>query len=322
MLTVMRTLAAAASLSLVGCVAAVDTSSTTQQATVHNKLASNKLASNKLASNKLASNKLASNKLASNKLAVNMLGAGDLLSTEDGREVFSYIVGCALPDSVTLVANIPGAPDVAPGDFPFSCTAGVCEFPGALGLTPSWANTSLDGDGKRWISACMFARCNAHNTSEEISLHGENHALTVAPDEEALYTVEEGAFYGNMFTPGHTGIQWYACEGEGQASGEFGGLVDRDCTEPDPNNPGFTQCGFVYAGHCRNFTPQYPSPYACEDYETRPNHSTYYDSCFPQPILGTHHHHGWDWDDHDHAMDEEHEHGHEFEQAITTYVTP
>ena len=30
----------------------------------------------------------------------------------------------------------------------------------------------------------------------------------------------------------------------------FGGLIDRDCTEPDPADPTHTLCGFLYAGDC------------------------------------------------------------------------
>ncbi len=300
------------------------TSSTSSSVTSWNKLASNKLASNKLASNKLASNKLASNKLASNKLAVNMLGAGDLLSTSDGRDVFSYIVSCAIPDGITLEANVPGAPDVDPNTNPYSCSNGVCDFPGSLGLVPRWQHHPLNHEGERWISACLFARVNAHDTAEEISLRGRNRALTISADEAALYTVEEGAFYGNLFTPANQPIEWFACEGEGQASGEFGGLVDRDCTEPDPNNPGLTQCGFTYAGFCRDFTPPVQTPHACRRFITNePDHGDFYEGCFGAPVLGTGHHghHHDDDDDGDHRDDRD-EGDHAFREVITTYVTP
>src|SRR5438093_1254000 len=91
-----------------------------QAAETYNKLASNKLASNKLASNQLASNRLASNRLATNQLSADP-SANDLLSTEDGRYVYSYIVSCALPADVTIVATVDGT---------------TYEFPGGLGLTP------------------------------------------------------------------------------------------------------------------------------------------------------------------------------------------
>src|SRR5262249_60535140 len=88
----------------------------------------------------------------------------------------------------------------------------------------------------------------------------------VRQSEAELYPVQEGAFYGNLFT-GDDPIDWNACRGAGQAEGESGGLVLRDCAEEDPANPGKTYCGFNYAGDCADFTPQFPSPYACGTYD-------------------------------------------------------
>ena len=224
---------------------------TTSALTTKNKLAGNKLAGNKLAGNKLAGNKLAGNKLAGNKLALNPNGASDLLATPDGREVLTYVVSCAIPDGVVLEATVNGT---------------TYTFPGLLGLAPEWLDKPLQHEGQGWVSACLFARVNAHDTAEEISLRGPHPALTVGEDEQALYSIEEGAFYGNWFTPGTDPVNWNACRGRDQASGEFGGLVMRDCAEADPNNPSITQCGFKYAGDCDDYTPEFPSPYACDDF--------------------------------------------------------
>src|SRR4026208_562984 len=95
-------------LGLLACIALAATM--VDAAMTKNKLASNKLASNKLASNKLASNKLASNALSSTRLAANQATA-EILTTPDGRDVYSYIIGCALSDSTTIEATVPGAPD-------------------------------------------------------------------------------------------------------------------------------------------------------------------------------------------------------------------
>src|SRR5262249_42124641 len=108
------------------------------------------------------------------------------------------------------------------------------------------------------------ARVNAYDTAEAISLRGPHPALTVTADEASLFTVTEGAFYGDLFTHEDDPIDWNACRGEGQASGEFGGLVLRDCAEEDPARPGTPQCGFTYAGDCRMYTPGLASPYACK----------------------------------------------------------
>src|SRR5689334_2750421 len=91
-------LAAATTVALVACtVEAPDTSITNQALGTSNRLASNRLASNRLASNRLASNRLASNRLASNSLALTANPeTADILSTAGGRELYSYIVSCAL----------------------------------------------------------------------------------------------------------------------------------------------------------------------------------------------------------------------------------
>ncbi len=73
----------------------------------------------------------------------------------------------------------------------------------------------------------------------------------LAPGEGAGFPLEEGAFYGQVFTHDDDDpIEWFACRGRDQARGEFGGLVNRDCAEPDPADPAVTQCGFTYAGDC------------------------------------------------------------------------
>ena len=216
--------------------------------------------------NKLASNKLASNALSSTRLAANQATA-EILTTPDGRDVYSYIIGCALSDSTTIEATVPGAPDTDPLAS-YTCVNEVCTFTGALGLAQHWIDRRLDPKGQRWVSACLLARVNFHDQAEAISLRGLAPELTVSTDEQEIYTVEEEAFFGNLFTDDEGPIDWNACRGEGQASGEFGGLALRDCTEEDPGNPGKTFCGFNYAGDCRDYTPDFPSPYACKSFRS------------------------------------------------------
>jgi hypothetical protein len=348
-------LAAACASALLACTDDLaSTSSTTQDISAKNRLATNRLATNRLATNRLATNRLATNRLAANRLAANMVTAHDLLSTVDGRTVYSYLVGCAVPSGTTIVADIPGAEDTTPDD-PFTCIDGTCTFEGAVGVAPDWLTHRLSHAGEEWVSSCVFARCNAHDTSEAISLRGKSTALAVSDDEAALYTVEEGAFYGNLFTDDDEPIAWFSCEGEGQASGEFGGLVVRDCTEPmackadhtcDPNpscagsdcepltcgddgychddsvayddnhghwwghwhhhhatgdGPVVTQCGFTWTGTCADFSPQYPSPYACRSFDAA---GGYYGDC------------------HDAAGQGHWQHLKQWDRVITTYVTP
>jgi hypothetical protein len=244
-----------------------------EAAVTHNKLASNKLASNKLASNKLASNRLASNALTSTRLEAD-LATAELLATADGREVYSYLIGCALPEGITIEADVPGAEDTAPPASSYQCANGHCVFPGSLGLAEDWIDHQLDPTGQGWVSACIFARVNFHDTAEAISLRGAHAHLTVGTDEAEAYTLEEGAFFGNLFVRDDR-IDWNVCRGEAEAAGnEVGGLVLRDCTEQDPADPEKTLCGFHSAGDCRDYSPELPSPYACSGLDNGRCHAT------------------------------------------------
>jgi hypothetical protein len=238
-------------------------------AVTKNKLAANRLASNRLASNKLAANKLSGNALSSNRLEAN-LATAELLATSDGREVYSYLISCALPDGMTIEASVAGAPDSNPPDTNYTCTSGQCVFSGGLGLAEDWIDHKLSSKDERWVSACVFARVNLYVTAEDISLRGNHPDLAVSNLEAQIFTLEEGAFYGNLFTHEDDPIDWNACRGRDQAEGEpntGGGLNLRDCAEEDPANPGKTLCGFNYTGTCADFTPTSPSPYACKSFD-------------------------------------------------------
>jgi hypothetical protein len=283
--------AAATSLLIACTVDSANEGVTSQAIEGHNRLASNRLASNRLASNRLASNRLASNRLASNSLSyVALAETADLLQTAEGRDVYSYIVSCALPPDVTIEADVANAADTAPPTTPYTCSAGHCTFTGNLELAPEWLERRLDRKGQGWVSACLFARVNANDTAEAISLRGSNTGLTISSEEMELYTAEEGAFYGNLFIDDpdpSVPPDWNACRGEAKAAcpGDIGcgGLANRDCAAENPANPGYTYCGFVYAGDCGDFTPSTPSAYACRSYEAT---SGTYGDCHAESGLG------------------------------------
>jgi hypothetical protein len=228
----------------------VATSNTTQAIEDSNKISANKISANKISANKISANKISANKISANKISANMLAAADLLSTADGREVYSYIISCALPAEQTVEAVVAGV---------------TYDFVGGLGLAPAWSDRPATGSERRWVSACLFARVNAYDISVEISMRGDNDGLAVSPAERRTYPLEEGAFYGNLFTPDDAPIQWFACRGRDQARGESGGLVNRDCAEPSAANDGTTTCGFTYAGDCGSFFHQARAR-ACEDF--------------------------------------------------------
>jgi hypothetical protein len=251
-------------LSLVSCAIACgsDPESVAQSSSAlvtENRLSSNKLSANRLAANRLSSNRLSSNRLAANKIAVNQLdpGGADLVATADGRELLSYIISCALPENESVVATVDGT---------------TYEFAGALDLAPEWLRQPLDRRGQRWVSACLLARVNATGISVRISLRGPHRALTTTDGERTKFVLEEGAFFGNVFGPADQPLDWNACRGRDQAAGERGDLANRHCADPDPGHPGFTFCGFRYAGDCGDFA-RHP---ACRVFDAD---ETYYEWC-------------------------------------------
>lgn len=228
------------------------------------------VSSNRIFANGIAINRLKLGQLSLDQLAISQLNGTQQLNVSDEkllsdtgtREVLSLIVSCAMPLGITLTATS--------GDVDY-------EFPGEVGLAPNWLLRPLEAVDQRWVSACMFARVNANAVVVPVSLRASHPALRTSADERAAWTVEEGAFYGNFFADPSQPLSWYACRGAGQAAGEFGGLIDRDCTEPDPDHPGQTLCGFTYAGDCGAFA----ADYTCESYSPA---GTFYRACHSAPI--------------------------------------
>src|SRR5215813_10637966 len=100
---VFRLLIATVSL-LAACTDVPGESTTTTTIITANRLTANRLTANRLTANRLTANRLTANRLTANRLTVNLDSAGKLLSSDDGRELFSFIVSCALPANVTLEA--------------------------------------------------------------------------------------------------------------------------------------------------------------------------------------------------------------------------
>src|SRR5689334_12179610 len=97
-----------AAVSLLACAVAPSESMTSAEVVGVNRVAANRVAANRVAANRVAANRVAANRVAANRVAVNREAVGDLLNTDDGRAVFSLMVSCALPDTITLVATVDG----------------------------------------------------------------------------------------------------------------------------------------------------------------------------------------------------------------------
>jgi hypothetical protein len=225
---------------LIGCTAELETTGdgaglVTGDLISPNRLMPNRIMPNRIGANRIGANRIGANRIGANRLAANMIAVGDLLSTPEGRELFTYVASCAMAGTDVLEATIDGE---------------AYEFPGSIGLAPEWEHRPLTLHEQRWVSACLIARVNAHDVSVLISMRGDHDALFVSQDERRAYDLEEGAFYGNVFVPESEPIEWFACRGKAQRAVEIGDLVDRDCTEP--NGDGTTACGFTFSGECGN----------------------------------------------------------------------
>src|SRR5262249_42726505 len=122
-------------------------SSPTHAVVTHNRLATNRLATNRLATNRLATNRLATNALTSGALTADP-SADELLSTPEGRDLYSYVVGCALPAGTDIHATVPGAPDTDPqSNLSYTCASEQCVFSGSIGLVPKWIGHKLSRKG-------------------------------------------------------------------------------------------------------------------------------------------------------------------------------
>lgn len=291
-------MAAAISLAAACAVAPAESVSTANQI-VLNRITLNGMATSRVMANRIVTKSIISGELSAGAMAVNMGTAAQMLVDPDGREVFSAIVGCALPEDVVLTATVGGTP---------------LEFPGELGLAPEWLRGPLDRTGQGWVSACMFARINARDVAIPVSMRGPNLALDANGDERNDWSLEEGAFFGNFFGPADQPVQWYACRGRDQAAGKGGTLSNRLCAVPDPNRPGFTLCGMIFAGDCGSFA----TDRACEGFSQR---GTFYQRCHPKPLSRPCGHLSGD-DRAETRLVAANSLTVAFDQVITTFVTP
>jgi hypothetical protein len=199
---------------------------------------------NRLASNRLASNRLASNRLASNALSEAALTSGGLIETEEGRDVFSYIVSCALPGGESVTAM-----DSQGTEYTFH---------GEIGLAPTWQTSTPSVSARRWVTACLLARTNHYGVPVSLSMRGTHPTLAVTAQEASLYVNAEGAFFGDLFS--ETDQTWFAC-GSSTWTAEAAATALRMCAISEDGAT--TTCGFTYRNFCDTVDPARNAP-ACE----------------------------------------------------------
>ena len=217
----MRTVCLAAAVALTGCVVDdLDLSETDDAVTT----------TNRLAANRLAANRLAANRLAANSLGAAALSAGSLIETADGREVFSYIVSCALPAGASVTVK-----DSHNNSYTFA---------GEIGLAPSWQTKPPSVADRHWVTACLLARTNYYGVSVQISMRGSHPALATTGAETSTFKVAEGGFYGDLFASTQS---WYAC-GSKRWTSTLAMDAQRTCAISQDGVT--TMCGFTYKYFC------------------------------------------------------------------------
>jgi hypothetical protein len=169
-------------------------------------LNANALNANALNANALYPGALTPDMLGVAALGPTTLGASALAALQDptqsgelSRQLLKYTVSCAFDDTQSF-------------SFTWVNASGVSHqetYPGLLGLATGWATHTLDEPGQAWVSACLASRINYYGIPVQLSSRGSAPALAAGSDELAAFPMEEGAFWGNLFT-GSPAV--YACD--------------------------------------------------------------------------------------------------------------
>jgi hypothetical protein len=188
------------------------------------------LATPKITSNALTPTQLWNTTLLSGPL--NNTNMQSMAATADGRAALHYAIVCALTDHQSVSVVVGGT---------------LYSYQGYLGLASTWLASSLSTAEQQQVSACILSLVNLTGTAINISMRGG--PLGYDTGELTNYTIEEGAFWGNLFLGGSS--YGSACNGVDQAARDVGNALPyRECAEEDSGNPGTTPCGFIYAGLC------------------------------------------------------------------------
>jgi hypothetical protein len=157
--------------------------------------------------------------------------------TPRGREQLKYLVNCALPADVTVVATADNQ---------------RYTFPGGMGLAPGWSTQPLTTAEQRRVSACMLARTNFFGVPVQISVRNDaaNASASLQTDdaERRDYPFFEAGFFGNLFEEKPSG---FVCTGDTPPSrARHLRTLLRVCSLPGQVAQDISRCGFVMVGSC------------------------------------------------------------------------
>jgi hypothetical protein len=174
--------------------------------------------------------------LSERELTPSTIAASPLMNDTEGRSLLAYVITCAFDWEAKVTVSMGGKTSL---------------FEGGIGLAPAWAERAITRSEERWMTACLLAHANALGRKVPLSLRGSHPALATTTDEELEFTVEEGAYYGNLFDRESVKPEVLACAGTSSedpcASVERKWLVDRVCAD---GNASESACGFFVVGTC------------------------------------------------------------------------
>jgi hypothetical protein len=203
-----------------------------------NSLTTNALTTSALTADNPTISALTSKPLTTVALNTNLTVLG-ALGDAAARDLFSYVVGCALP----LGAHV---------DVALDC--GTYGFDGQIGLAPQWGNAggSCDAQCRQWVSACVISRVNYLGLPVLISDRGSKAALAVSASEAIDYTVPEAAYFGDIFakpqslfaclSPGKISIPRVCGPSIGACDIEVVGWCDNACSSVNQTTGAYTNC--------------------------------------------------------------------------------
>jgi hypothetical protein len=199
---------------------------------------------------RVGTNTLSVSELTGSALTTDRLDEASVASmaaTPESRKVLMYAVRCALDSTQAISFTIAGT---------------TYSFPGGLGVAPGWTADALSESQAAWVSACVLAHATDEATLIWLSVRGAQPGLATTADEIALFQIEEGAFWGNVFVDiGAVGA--YSCNGVDPPDEGDGDVAYRTCTQWDgvaASNQSL--CGMRYAGACGTVCTTSTAPYA------------------------------------------------------------